>query len=240
MRTTFQVRVNKLVHRSGSNEFSRVQTEITLIRHGETEFNLAGRIQGTRDSALTDEGRTQAKELGAVMKKHLFRPAVWFVSPQGRARETSRILREAIGLDDLPPEVPDDLLCEVNCGDFEGRLHSEVDQDVLWQIRNHADAPYPGGESLLDVMDRARRFFEGALSERPESGMHRMLVVSHGNWIRAAGAVLLDAGPGFALRALCHNTAIHRFVARDRNDRFRLVTWNERSHLTAGNAFDIV
>ena len=226
------------MRRTGSNEFSRVQTEIILIRHGETEFNLAGRIQGTRDSALTDEGREQAEKLGALMKEHRSYPAAWFVSSQGRARETSRILRNAIGLDNLPPEVPDDMLCEVNCGTFEGLLHSEVDQNILRRIRNQADAPYPGGECLLDVMDRARRFFERALSERPESGMHRILIVSHGNWIRAAGSVLLEAGPGFALRALCHNTAINRFVARDRNDRFRLVTWNERSHLTAGNPFD--
>ena len=69
--------------------------KIYMIRHGQTDWNLAGKIQGKTDVPLNEEGRAQARFLAEAMKS---RPAVKvFTSPLKRARETARVVAEALG-----------------------------------------------------------------------------------------------------------------------------------------------
>jgi len=69
--------------------------EICLLRHGETEWNVAGRLQGSLDSPLTPLGREQARRLGAVLARRLGGDRVprMQTSPLGRAQETARSSR---------------------------------------------------------------------------------------------------------------------------------------------------
>ena len=59
--------------------------DILILRHGETEWNRAGRMQGDQDSPLTDTGRAQARRQGALLAASGCDGYQWFSSPQGRA-----------------------------------------------------------------------------------------------------------------------------------------------------------
>jgi broad specificity phosphatase PhoE len=76
--------------------------DITLyfIRHGETDWNAEGRLQGQRDIPLNDLGRVQAVEAGGILNNLYLQPEDldWWVSPLLRTRETAERAREAIGL----------------------------------------------------------------------------------------------------------------------------------------------
>src|SRR3712207_5584074 len=95
-----------------------------VIRHGETDWNAEGRLQGQRDIALNARGRDQARRNGQALASHLaaerLDPATlsYVASPLGRARETMEILRRAL---DLPPTGYrlDERLKEVSFGSFE-------------------------------------------------------------------------------------------------------------------------
>ena len=65
--------------------------ELLILRHGETEWNREGRMQGALDSPLTYVGRAQALAQGAALRAAGIGPVRWFSSPQGRALETARL-----------------------------------------------------------------------------------------------------------------------------------------------------
>src|SRR5580658_6906810 len=101
------------------------------VRHGETDFNAEGRLQGRRDTELNARGRQQAIECGELLHD-LFareeRPASDFgyvASPLERARETMEILRATLGLDPLAYAV-DDRLMEIAYGEWEGSTLPEI------------------------------------------------------------------------------------------------------------------
>ena len=100
----------------------KLAAPLYLLRHGETAWNTARRMQGTRDSELTERGRAQAVAMGRALARELALqecPTVFFRSPLGRTRETSLIVGREIGLD--PGEWRDDSrLAELSYGDWEG------------------------------------------------------------------------------------------------------------------------
>lgn len=217
-------------------------TEIILVRHGETEYNREGRMQGGLDSPLTERGRQEAVLLGEALERSDIRIDQWYCSPQGRARQTSQLIREAVSRA-LPDEELHDDIREIRCGDWEGRRNDEVDPELLKSIRRSVDVRYPNGESLLDVMNRCANFradWNRALPDRGDvvdQDVHRTFIVAHGNLLRCLGAVLMETGPHFALRALKANTAVSRVFARDHGGYFRLMSWNDTAHLSGGDPF---
>ncbi len=94
---------------------------LVFIRHGETDWNVEGRLQGRRDIPLNDTGRWQARRNGtAIMAAMPEAGGFDFVaSPLSRSRETMEILRAAMG---LPPQgyATDDRLKELTFGAWEG------------------------------------------------------------------------------------------------------------------------
>src|ERR1700736_6202276 len=133
-----------------------------LVRHGETTFNVEGRINGDPDILvpLSARGREEAAELGRHIAHVRIEVCVHTRFP--RTIETAQI---ALGA--RPGRVP--LLCEallddINAGDLEGQPMRELG---AWIQGHGPDDPYPGGESLHDA---ARRFAKGLrrLAARPE------------------------------------------------------------------------
>jgi broad specificity phosphatase PhoE len=163
-----------------------------LIRHGETDWNLAQRYQGQRDIPLNDTGRAQAERNGTVLKAAV--PAAaeldFVSSPLSRAIETMQILRTAMELDAEAYQTEAQLL-ELHYGHWEGHLASTLADVDPVGVAAKARDPFAwrptGGESYSDLMVRIKAWLTSI--ERDT------IAVTHGGVSRVArGAVLnLDA-----------------------------------------------
>ena len=99
---------------------------ILLVRHGETEWNLARRYQGWRDSPLTARGIVQAEAIGRYLCAHPDAAGATIVaSPIGRARHTAEIIRECLG-GALPLNF-DERLREISLGSWDGLYRDEIE-----------------------------------------------------------------------------------------------------------------
>ncbi len=158
-------------------------TCLYLLRHGETEFNIEGRLQGQQDSPLTARGRAQARAHGALLKTLIAEPETWRVvaSPLGRTMDTARLACAELGLPEAAIET-DPRLKEIAFGDWEGLTWAEAEarHPDLWAARERDRWGFvvPGGESYEMVALRARAFLD-----EPRGNT---IVVSHG----ATGRVL--------------------------------------------------
>ena len=165
---------------------------IYLARHGETEANAEGRVQGWLDPPLNERGRAQARLL-ATEARPIGLHAL-YTSHLLRARQTAEIVGEAVGLE---PRV-DERFAESRRGDWEGRLLREIERQdpdgwAAWQ-RAGARFRFPGGESLGEHAARV----QAALSD-VAAGPLPALVVCHGGSIRCAlAARRADGLDGFS------------------------------------------
>ena len=162
---------------------------IVFVRHGETDWNAEGRLQGRRDIPLNDTGRRQARRNGETIARILPEAAGYdFVaSPLGRARETMEIARQAMGLDPAGYAV-DPRLIEITFGELEGFTYLDIENRQPGWLRerdaNKWEFLPPGGESYRMLSDRIVAWVETLT--RPA------VVVAHGGVGRVLRAHLLD------------------------------------------------
>ena len=180
-------------------------TLITLVRHGQTDWNLEKRIQGSTDIPLNESGRGDARwaasQLGATMHHAIY------ASPLLRARETAEIIAAELALP-APALVPD--LREREFGEGEGMLVPDY-------IASYGDwhAEVPGAETLDEVGVRALAALHRIAREarrRSAPVAESIIVVSHGGVIRS----LIDHVSGGTLPRegeVLANGSIHRFEA---------------------------
>jgi probable phosphoglycerate mutase len=175
------------------------------IRHGETDWNVEGRLQGQRDIPINANGRTQARRCGEILHDLLAREPeteLDFVSsPLGRTRETMEILRATLGLDVKSYRV-EERLTEVSFGRWEGFTTEELRQRwpdaVAARERDKWDFRPPGAESYADMSLRVRGWYDAldrATVAVAHGGVLRGLLVQLG--ISSAGeAPFLDIAQG--------------------------------------------
>ena len=148
-----------------------------LVRHGESEWNLAGRVQGQSPDAgsLTPAGRAQARRRAESLAEL---PGVEGIisSDLARARETADIIGAVLGL----PVGQDPGLREQQLGALEGSWFADT-QDVIDSLWRHPDRHPPGGESISEMYVRVHRTL-GAYAGR------ELILVTHGGPIRMATA----------------------------------------------------
>ncbi len=148
-----------------------------LLRHGETEFNVEGRLQGQQDSPLTARGRAQARAHGVLLRELIAEPETWRVvaSPLDRALDTARLACAELGLPEAAIET-DARLKEIAYGDWEGLTYAEIEvrNSDDWAARQRDPWRFvvPGGESYEMVAARAGDFLNEARGNT--------IVVSHG------------------------------------------------------------
>jgi broad specificity phosphatase PhoE len=159
---------------------------IYYIRHGETDWNAQGRLQGGRDIPLNDLGRKQATLAGGILAGLLARegrsaPSLGYVaSPLGRARRTMELVRGALN---LPPQgyALDDRLREIGYGRWEGSTFAQMrtsDPELFAKRRaNKWTVPPPDGESYAEVQVRMRDWYDGLTADT--------VAVAHGGTARA-------------------------------------------------------
>ncbi|MBO9696761.1 MAG: histidine phosphatase family protein [Sphingopyxis sp.] len=134
-------------------------TEIYLIRHGETEWNAAGRFQGKLDSPLTGTGARQAKLCGERLSALGIRFDTLIASPLGRTRQTASIIASCSR---FPDTQYDDRLAEVSVGPWDGLTH--IDIDAQWPGRLDGSTPFdwffrsPDGESHEAAFARVKEW----------------------------------------------------------------------------------
>ena len=161
-----------------------------IARHGETNFNAEGRIQGTLDtSVLTARGVRQAEELGCyIADEELARISKVWVSPMRRARQTLDCIEAACGT--LPDAVVRDDLREIELHTWEGKLKTEVMETgwARWKADPASFIMDDGARPLPDLWERAVGNWVALRREAPPCS----LVVSHG----ALGRCMVAAALG--------------------------------------------
>jgi probable phosphoglycerate mutase len=164
---------------------------VYYLRHAETEWNAAGRLQGRHDSPLSGTGEQQAIRCAEILAQLFARdgrePAAYqyVSSPLGRARRTMHVVRAALGLE---PDgyATDARLSEISFGDWEGLTLADVRarDPALLAAREHDKWGFlpPGGESYQQLAARMGEWYAGLA--------HDTVVTAHGGTARALLAYL--------------------------------------------------
>ena len=152
-------------------------TEFWLVRHGQTNWNLEGRYQGSRDIELNETGIRQAESAAGRLSDKPFEAV--YSSPLRRCLRTARMIAAA---NVSEPEVEvDDRLVEVNLGKWEGVLFTDIQRDYPDELEARRLDPLharpPGGESALEVAGRMALAVDDIAGRHPEGPV---LLVSHG------------------------------------------------------------
>ena len=152
---------------------STKQRLLYLVRHGETQSNARGVLQGALDSPLTRRGRQQALDVAAALRARNVLPALMLASPQGRAQTTLEIIREALpALKGVPARI-EPCLAEMNYGTCQGVPLASLPFDP-WTPKD--GAARLGGETGREVQLRAL----GGLLGVMDKASGNVLAVSHG------------------------------------------------------------
>ena len=159
-----------------------------LVRHGETEWNRSRRIQGQADVALNQSGRDQVARLGERLSAAEF--SAIYASELSRTMESARLIR---GTRDLAIE-PVAELREFSYGEWEGLTFEEAEgrdpEGFAERLAGrNVDSAAPGGENMLQLIDRVRRFHDRALSEHGP-GDHVMVVAHSGSLLALLNCLL--------------------------------------------------
>lgn len=161
--------------------------KLILVRHGQTESNRLGKIQGINDSPLTDEGRRQAESAARALAPDA--PFVLYSSPLPRAMQTAQTIGTGVGV--WPVEVED--LIEMDVGEFEGLSGPQLRErfpDVMrsWDM-DPASTVMPSGESLHEVRDRAWPAVQSLLKQHESE---TVVAVTHNFTIHTIVCTALD------------------------------------------------
>jgi broad specificity phosphatase PhoE len=152
--------------------------DLWLIRHGESQGNLEGRIQGWEDYPLSKLGRRQALRLAERLAQQGDKITAIFSSPLKRATQTAEIISKVL---DLPIEY-DDRLKEYNFGPISGLARNEIGElypevRAAWDI-NEFWEPLPGEEGELAFEKRVRAALDDIVANMEEDTA--LAVVMHG------------------------------------------------------------
>ncbi|EIM76086.1 phosphoglycerate mutase [Nitratireductor aquibiodomus RA22] len=166
---------------------------ILLIRHGETQWNRQGRLQGRMDAPLTLNGMRQCLAVATAVETHLETlpgAARFWVSPLGRARQTASILADCWNIDfERFVEAPQ--IVERAYGAWEGSTLSEVKAERAQEFDAHQSDAWgyrvPGGESKDELFARIKAWLDGLDRE------HAHVVVTHSGCFRALRALYTGA-----------------------------------------------
>ncbi|NNK17476.1 MAG: histidine phosphatase family protein [Sulfitobacter sp.] len=180
-----------------------------VLRHGETEWNLTGRLQGRFDSHLTPTGVAQAREQRAILQRRDLTRFAAISSPQGRARETARIALEGL----LSPIATNAALSEIGLGDWAGESRAEMiaqsgarDGFALYELA-------PDGEGFDALHARCAAFLRGLNGPS--------VLVTHGITSRMLRLIATDQSIG-ALRDIDGGQGVVFYIENGKQRRLTL------------------
>ena len=161
--------------------------QITVVRHGETEWSRDGRHTSHTDLPLAAAGEEEARQVAAALVGTTF--DLVLTSPLRRAADTAALVG-------FPEARREPALAEWDYGEYEGSTTDAIRRTVPdWTVFTHAT---PGGESADEVAVRADRVVDRVLDEATE----RALVFSHAHLLRVLAARWIDQDPAFGAHLL--------------------------------------
>ncbi|MGE5817876.1 MAG: histidine phosphatase family protein [Deltaproteobacteria bacterium] len=207
------------------------RTQVIIVRHGETEWNVANIRQGHLDSPLTEDGIAQAKALARRLMSERF--SALYSSDLGRAMQTARIIAEATGHE----IVSDPRLRERHLGIFQGLSSDEIKEKHPEEYKLHRslgpDYVIPSGESFRQQVARNLAYLnEIAAKHLGET----IVVITHGGVLsglfRHTFSIPFEAPRRFEFT----NAGLNVFVYEQGS--WFLQTWGDLSHLANGATDD--
>jgi len=200
-------------------------TTFVLVRHGETAWNRAGRIQGHTDSALTDAGVEQAQAIGRQLAKDRFDHLL--ASDLGRAHHTASLIAPHVN-QTITPHVG---LRERGFGIAEGKTYAEIDRDhpeMFSRIREiDPDYAAPGGESRRQFHTRVVATLDSLALQYAD---RTLLLVTHGGVLAAIYRWLNDLPVASPHQIEIPNAAYNRISCT--GSLWRVEVWAGAAHLT--------
>ncbi len=201
-----------------------IKTWITVIRHGETEWNAAMRLQGIRDSELTPKGLKQIESAALVLRDRKFE--VFLSSDLGRTIKTAESINAFHGLEIQKNRA----LRERNFGKMEGMTLEQIKKNYADAYKGYSlrkeSYQVPGGESLIEFNRRVMKGIDDIISKYTGK---KILIVTHGGvldcLLRKTFHYSLSSGRNFSI----YNTAINKFSVC--NDEWKLEEWGNIDHL---------
>lgn len=163
--------------------------QIYLTRHGETEWNIENRLQGWKNSALTEKGVRHAHLLGERLSQTDFRAI--FTSSSERALETTNYVNAGRDI----PVIVEPNLRELSFGDWEGKTHKEIEEIDEVEYFHFWNSPHlynhqsHKGEGLADFNKRVQEAFKRIVAEYTSGNL---LIVTHGVAIKAILSYVMD------------------------------------------------
>ena len=206
-------------------------TRIIAVRHGETAWNVATRIQGQLDIGLNARGRWQAAQVAQALRGEPLQAA--YASDLARAWDTAQTIAQASAVG-LTAHVG---LRERGFGEFEGLTHADIEarwpeHALRWRQRDPHWAP-PSGESLAELRDRIRHTLDELASAHVGQ---QIVLVAHGGVLdvlyRLATGQAAEAPRSWQLG----NATINRLLWTPEG--LSLVGWSDASHLESEPVLD--
>lgn len=173
-------------------------TSIWLVRHGQTDWNLAGRWQGQSPDAppLNQTGRAQVLALGSQLKAPPI--SVIYASDLLRTRQTAELLAKPLGLQ----VILEPRLREMDLGEWEGMLSDEIKaqypRELAERTRDPLNTQAPGGEALIQVVERCLAAADEIAARHPDE---TVMIIAHG----VSLAALICLSQGIPLECLYEN-----------------------------------
>ena len=173
-------------------------SKLVLLRHGQSQWNLENRFTGWKDIELSENGILEAKKSGRLLKEKNIPIDVVYSSGLKRAIDTAIISMKEANYDHLFKNgdliiIKNIAVNERDYGDLTGLNKQETaekygkEQVHIW--RRSYDVNPPGGESLKNVVERVRPYFESTMKKDLEDEKN-ILLSAHGNSLRALFLIL--------------------------------------------------
>ncbi len=201
--------------------------DLLLVRHGESEGNRRGFVQGWQDTVLTPLGQRQAAQVAQRIVEYLPLDAI-YASPLKRAWRTAEVIASVAQM----TVIADTNLREMHFGEVEGMTHIEWHKRYpqllpRWADRDDLDFGWPGGESRRQFAQRVYGAITEIIEAHPQA--NRVLVVCHGGVISTYLSVLLQGSATMWRDYQVNNCTISQ--VRFGDGKPQLLRFNDGEHL---------
>ena len=187
------------------------ETKLYLVRHGETLWNVEDKMQGVKDSPLTEKGIEHARSLGSSIKNLSMGIDKIYASDLGRAFTTAELIGKTLELD----IYKDERLRERNMGIFEGYswdyVREHYPQEFEKTVSDDNDYRIPEGETKNEYIAKVSSFLD-YIGKQHEG--EKILAVTHRGFINFALRIILSIPLNAKMGAVVNNTLLAGFVYR--------------------------